>query len=448
MGVGIDAISLYIPGTYLDIMGEWSDRRANLLAKGDASALRSKISKGIGIERISWPDAHEDVVTMGAMAFRDLLVNHHIDPKEVGQVILASETGVDHSKPLSTYILGLMEEYFSEDLSHIGTVEMKFACIGSTYALESALALVESGRMRSKYVVVICTDHARYDLESAAEYTQGAGAVAMAICRQPRLLAIDPIPMGTYAKNERDFYRPLWEKTPVVDGKYSMGIYERAVIGAFEDYKSNFETGYSIGEFFKSFDYHLFHIPFPSMAKHTVARFFEEYFFQNLDGIGAAEFRKVITESKEFRDFYQEKVLPGLALSKNIGNIYTGALYLGLCSLLKSSLTNGADLSHRYVLFNAYGSGASSKVFSGIIQEGWREVAHDLLKSRYFNNEGKSLSFDHYIATHKMDHYLHLNQPELKSVRTIDDEFLIKDIGISRNNGEVNYGFRHYQYQK
>lgn len=448
MSVGIDAISLYIPNTYLDISGEWSERRADVLGKGDADALRKKVSKGIGIERFAWPDAHEDTVTMAAMALRDLLVNHHIHPQEVGQVILATETGVDHSKPLSTYVLGLMEQYFGSDLGHIGTVEMKFACIGSTYALESALALVESGRTKSKYVVVICTDHARYDLESTAEYTQGAGAVAMAICRAPRLLAIDPVPMGQYAKNERDFFRPLWRKTPVVDGKYSMGVYEKAVLSAFEDYKSNFETGHSIGEFYKSFDFHLYHIPFPSMAKHTVARFFEEYFFQNNDGLTSHEFRKQVTSSEEFKNFFEERVAPSLELSKNIGNIYTGALFLGLASLLQNALKTQKDLSHRYALFNAYGSGASSKVFSGIFQDGWREVARDMLKSRYFTAERLSIPYDHYVATHREDHYLKLQQPGVKSLRKLDDEFAFESIGEAENDHEVNYGLRFYRYQK
>lgn len=448
MSVGIDAISLYIPNTYLDISGEWSQRRASTLGSGDAQSLVQKISKGIGIDRLAWPDAHEDTATMGAMAFLDLLKNHHINPKEVGQVYLASETGVDHSKPLSTYILGMIEEYYGEDLSHIGTVEMKFACIGSTYALEAALSMVESNRMRGKYVVVICTDHARYDLESQAEYTQGAGAMAMAISRQPRLLALDPVPMGTYVKNERDFYRPLWEKTPVVDGKYSMSVYEKAVLGAFEDYKSNMVSSLSVGEFFKSFDFHLYHIPFPSMAKHTVARFFEEYFFQNLDGVSAQDFRKVVTSSTEFLDFFNQRVAPGLKLSRAIGNIYTGALYLGLCSLLKEMLEQGQEMAEKSVLFNAYGSGASSKVFSGKFQVGWREVVRDMLKSRYFTHSHSAISYDHYLATHRDDHYLKFNNANLPSFRRPENEFCLTGLGESKVNGQVNYGLRLYRFAR
>ncbi len=446
MSVGIDAISLYIPNTYLEIEGEWSQQRAATLGNGDAQALCSKISKGIGIDRLAWPDAHEDTATMGAMAFLDLLKNHHIDPKEVGQVFLATETGVDHSKPLSTYILGMIEDYYQTDLSHIGTVEMKFACIGSTYALEAALAMVESNRMRGKYVVVICSDHARYDLDSQAEYTQGAGAVAMAICRQPRLITIDPVPMGTYAKSERDFYRPLWEKTPVVDGKYSMSVYEKAVLSAFEDYKVHFVSDHTIGAFFKSFNFHLYHIPFPSMAKHTVARFFEEYFFQNLDQLSTQDFRKVVTNSDEFKTFFEAGVAPGLKLSRNVGNIYTGALFLGLCSLLKDSLEAGRELTDKSVLFNAYGSGASSKVFSGRFGLKWKEVARDMLKSRYFTQAHQALTYQQYTSSHRQDHYLHLQQPTLPSARTIDQEFCLRSIGESKLNGEVNYGLRLYQF--
>lgn len=50
---------------------------------------------------------------------------------------------------------------------------------------------------------------------------------------------------------------------------------------------------------------------------------------------------------------------PGMLLSKNIGNIYTGSLYIGLASLL-----NEGNLIGKRVLMFSYGSGLMSSMFT------------------------------------------------------------------------------------
>ena len=60
--------------------------------------------------------------------------------------------------------------------------------------------------------------------------------------------------------------------------------------------------------------------------------------------------------------------------SRNVGNLYTGSLYLSLLSLLQ----NSEDLvaGQRIGLFS-YGSGAQGEFFSGILQPGFKALAAD-----------------------------------------------------------------------
>ena len=66
---------------------------------------------------------------------------------------------------------------------------------------------------------------------------KGAGAVAMLITENPRLLAFDTKIASTIIKNEYDFYRPFGKETPLVNGNYSNLLYLIQVKKAFDSYK-------------------------------------------------------------------------------------------------------------------------------------------------------------------------------------------------------------------
>ena len=57
--VGIDDLAVYVPRLYLPLEGEFARSRG--IDPG-------KLVKGIGIERMAVPDAHEDAATMAAMS--------------------------------------------------------------------------------------------------------------------------------------------------------------------------------------------------------------------------------------------------------------------------------------------------------------------------------------------------------------------------------------------
>mmetsp|Transcript_39999 Transcript_39999/g.35688 ORF Transcript_39999/g.35688 Transcript_39999/m.35688 type:complete len:114 (-) Transcript_39999:469-810(-) len=61
-----------------------------------------------------------------------------------------------------------------------------------------------------------------------------------------------------------------------------------------------------------------------------------------------------------FKEYYKKKCHPSLKLSTNMGNIYTGSLYLCLMSLIADT---NVDLVNKKILMFSYGSGLASAMF-------------------------------------------------------------------------------------
>jgi len=111
-------------------------------------------------------------------------------------------------------------------------VEFKSACISTTLALESISYWV-AAQPEDKVGVVIASDIARYPLRSSGEYTQGAGSVSLLVKKNPRLVALEQI-YGSFTRDENDFFRPMGNRTAVVNGKHSNLCYLDAMEGAFD----------------------------------------------------------------------------------------------------------------------------------------------------------------------------------------------------------------------
>ncbi len=429
MKYGIDALTLYVPKLALALQADWAQARASIFAQGNPELLCQKVEKGIGITHMSIPDYHEDSATMAAMAIKNLMEENEIKPSQIGYLAVATETGLDHSKNMGTYIMGMLEAYFEESFSHVGSAEYKFACIGSTYALESSLALLESKRLSAPYAIVVCSDIAKYQLESSAEYTQGAGAIALLLSENPRLVEIDAGPMGTHSVNAADFYRPLNKEVPVVDGKHSMQIYEQCTFEAYQNLLAHRkQTTRDFDLLNGPIDYCLFHLPFPKMAKHAAT-----FLLKNKE-LPTSEERKAYSQTEEFQNFLNRKINPSLELAPYIGNIYTGSLYLSLLSLLSSS----ENCVNKKALFFAYGSGASAKVFSGTIKSNLPLKTKEKLLQRRF------LSLTEYEDRHKQLNDQFIPSEQNPSIVPPQNEFIY----LGYDQMGPKQGFRKYSYKK
>ena len=74
---------------------------------------------------------------------------------------------------------------------------------------------------------------------------------------------------------------------------------------------------------------------------------------------------------KHFGDDWRNKCEIALALSKQLGNIYTGSLYLGLLSLICNQTL---DLTDKRVLMFSYGSGYAASMFVLRFKPGYKNI--------------------------------------------------------------------------
>nr|HPM27124.1 hypothetical protein [Methanothrix sp.] len=126
--VGIDDLAVYVPELYLPLEGEFARSRG--IDPG-------KLIKGIGIERMAVPDAHEDAATMAAMSLLLLMRRTGLQPEKIGKIYVGTESSADEAKAMGTYVIGMLEQVYGRGSFHeCSTVEMKAACIATTLALE------------------------------------------------------------------------------------------------------------------------------------------------------------------------------------------------------------------------------------------------------------------------------------------------------------------------
>lgn len=369
MKIGIESIHFHVPSYAYDLR--------DLASKRDVDFAKYK--RGIGQEVMAVPAPDEDVITLGANAARGALEG--VERDSIRTVIFATESGIDQSKAGAIYIHHLLNLP-----ANCRTVEMKQACCSSTSALHFALSTV--ALHPEQKVLIVAADIARYGLESAGEPTQGAGAVAMVVSANPRILQVDP-EAGYYTEDVMDFWRPNYREEALVDGKYSIKVYMHALEQSWKNYQA--ETGAS----FSDFDHFCYHLPFSRMGVKA--------------HLHLARTEQASLSSREL----QAQIEPSLSYNRITGNCYTASLYLGLLSLLDDDSENREG---RRVGFFSYGSGCMGAFFAGTIQPGYQqflqtEARRELLAGRTFLSHEQYEDFYRFalpedgseirIATHK-----------------------------------------------
>jgi hydroxymethylglutaryl-CoA synthase len=449
--VGIDDIATYVPKIYLD-----SEEMA--ISRGLEPAY---ITKGLGIEKLSIPDAHEDASTMAAMAALMLIEKNNLKPKDIDFIQVATESGPDASKPISCYVQGMLEQKYGRgSFNHIGAPETKFACVGATYAMIDRLSYISSGWNRSKYSIVIATDIAKYKLNSAGEPTQGAAAIALLLGKDPRLAVYEPEFTGFGTVDDHDFFRPLGSETAVVDGKYSIGCYLRDMRIAVESYKKNMYKYKKIQSLKESIIKHIdlasFHSPFPKMVLYAFADFLIHDWRYTSRWVSISKkvgvepsrkgledlqyyiskdhrnFRKAFMKTEDFTSEFEKKVADSLAALKLIGNSYTASVWLGMasCFEMKKSCHEGQRFG-----IGSYGSGSSAIACSFIIQPDYKEVSEKISLMKNLQKR-KKINMQTYEDLH--EHKLSLRE----SIIPCKKEFALEKIGSE----ESNQGYRYYKY--
>jgi hydroxymethylglutaryl-CoA synthase len=313
----------------------------------------AKYLHGLGQHQMAVATPCEDTVTMATNAARGAIRAFDIDPGEIGTLIVGTETGVDHSKPAAVYVhelLGLPQ--------NCRTFETKHACYGAMAGLTSAMDWIVAGRARGRKALIIASDIARYGIGTPGEPTQGAGAVAMVVSDNPRLLVLDSTRFGDYTRQVMDFWRPLYSKYAFADGHYSIDCYLDAFAGAWTDACE--QAGRPEALSLASMNACFYHVPFVKMARKAHHRHWETE-------LGRAIGKEDAALSKKVADSYDAIVAPWLKLNAVVGNIYTGSLFLAMIDYLRT-----ADPSHEGtpVSLFSYGSGCGAAFGVGVVADG------------------------------------------------------------------------------
>ncbi|KAL5677809.1 hypothetical protein ACJX0J_013940, partial [Zea mays] len=363
--VGILAMDIYFPPSCV--------QQEALEAHDGAS--KGKYTIGLGQDCMAFCSEVEDVISMSLTVVNSLLKKYKIDPKLIGRLEVGSETVIDKSKSIKTWLMQIFEESGNSDIEG---VDSSNACYGGTAALLNCVNWVESNSWDGRYGLVVCTDSAVY-AEGPARPTGGAAAIAMLIGPNAPI-SFESKYRASHMAHVYDFYKPdLASEYPVVDGKLSQTCYLMALDSCYRQFCNKYEK--IAGKQFSICDaeYFVFHSPYNKLVQKSFARLYYNDFLRNCSSVDDDAKEKLQSfsnltgeESYQSRDLekasqqvakhlHDIKVQPSTLLPKQIGNMYTASLYAALASVLynKHDSLNG----QRIVMFS-YGSGLTSTMFS------------------------------------------------------------------------------------
>ncbi|KAM0024210.1 putative hydroxymethylglutaryl-CoA synthase [Helianthus debilis subsp. tardiflorus] len=369
--VGILAMEIYFPPTCIqqDILEDFDG-----VSKG-------KYTIGLGQDCMAFCSEVEDVISMGLTAVTSLLEKYEVDPRQIGRLEVGSETVIDKSKSIKTFLMKVFEDCGNTDIEGVDSTN---ACYGGTAALFNCVNWVESNSWDGRYGLVVCTDSAVY-AEGPARPTGGAAAIAMLIGPDAPI-AFESKFRASHMSHVYDFYKPdLASEYPVVDGKLSQTCYLMALDSCYNGYCLKYEKlegkQFSIADA----DYFVFHSPYNKLVQKSFARLVFSDVVRNASSVDESvkeklgQFTSLMgDESYQNRDlekasqqaakpYYDKKVQPGTLINKQVGNMYTASIYAALASLVHNKYSS---LDGNRVMMFSYGSGSSATMFSLHLSEG------------------------------------------------------------------------------
>ncbi len=421
--VGISGFAAYLP-CYRVNLEDWCGWT------GDSWA---KVSNVIGHSfRMRAPD--ENAYTMAATAALRLIRAYDIDPRQVGYFALGTESSTDNS--IGAVIVKGMVNDALRSLGapplgrHCEVPEFKHACLGGVYAMKSAARYVALDGA-DKLAIVVCADIAEYARGSSGEATQGAGAVAMLIEAQPKLLAFDLARSGS-ASDYRgpDFRKPFARYVgqtpslhgqirdfPIFNGKYSTSCYLDETLLAMTDLFSKDDAAeFASTDRWNSTAAAFLHRPYRRMAETGLAASYLLALARDgstdcaelarLACAAGVDPKTLMTELREWPQLYDaildtavepypatletlralradrhyqaqvlDKMRFGDAAMLECGNLYTASMPSWLAAGLEEAAAANVQFAGASILAFGYGSGDAAEVVPMRIVDGWQTAA-------------------------------------------------------------------------
>jgi len=396
--IGIDSVGFYAPKYYIKLKDLAVERKVD----------PDKYKKGLMAIEMRIPDVNEDIVSLGLKAGYQALVKGSISPKSVDALFVGTETITYAVKSVSNIfaeLLGISTNSVCQDVYN--------ACAGGTLALLNAVALIEKGII--KKALVISVDISSYQLGSPSEATQGSGAIALVISKNPRVATFSE-KFGKVSGNVDDFFRPANEKNAKVFGHYSVSTYLNFQMKAYDDLINN------IGDFHA--DYYTFHAPFSKLPIKIMQQIIQKRWIKHIQNLPRVKKNQITSSLLKKLDYFMHditilpewlylklkergyssetledisyklianvkgKVLPQLRVPSHFGNIYNASIWAQIIYLLENyARTNDT------IYFGSYGSGATC--ISGLlkVKESFKKVVDKSPKINDFieNKERKTI---------------------------------------------------------
>jgi hydroxymethylglutaryl-CoA synthase len=272
------------------------------------------MSRNLLIFSKSVPSPDEDVITISVEAARNMMRRCDASPQDIGAIYVGSESHPYAVKPTGTIVAEAIEA--SPNLT---VADYEFACKAGTAAIQTCMGLVGSGMV--KYGVAIGADTSQGAPGDALEFSASAGGAAFLIGSEKVIARINRT--CSFTTDTPDFWRREGQCYPSHGGRFTgePAYFKHVMASA----KNLLEI---MGSKPSDYDYAIFHQPngkFPVRVAKQLG-------------------------------FTEQQIEVGL-LTPFIGNTYSGAVPLGLASVLDVAKPG------QRIFAVAYGSGAGSDAF-------------------------------------------------------------------------------------
>ncbi len=482
---GISAMSIYVPRPRVQLE-QWCEWTGNPWEK-----IRNVVGRSFRV-----CGRHENVYTMAANAVLRLIVQNQIDPARIGFLGLGTESSTDNAAG-AVIVRGMVDRALDQlglpRLSRrLEVPEFKHACLGGVYALKNALRYA-SYDGRDRQAIVVSADVAEYERGSTGEQTQGAGAVAMLVEAEPRLLAVDLRRAGN-ASDYRgpDFRKPMArhftdgyaERTkrlsdfPVFSGKYSTFSYLDETVHAVEAMLEKLDA--PAGSYYRSVRALFFHRPYHHMPVQAMSFLYvrglarsdhhreelrelcaeanvsledvlreaqsePDLYAQVLDGNAEIDpyqatsaVSAVVRKRPTFRELLKQKMSLGSEAVRDLGNLYSAALPAWIAAGFEEAARSKLDLCEAPMVAVGYGSGDAAEAIPLLPVPGWEQAAERI----GFESALRSaidLTREQYEALHDGTEIRGLEYP-------LKDEFAITRVGERYELTFQDLGVEYYEY--
>jgi 3-hydroxy-3-methylglutaryl CoA synthase len=280
----------------------------------------------------------EDPVTMAVNAANSILTD--ADRQSIELLIVASESGVDFEKPMSTWV-----QRYTGLNANCRNFEIKHACYGSTAAMQLASCWLASGVDHGAKALIISTDQSRMHVGKPWEFVLGAGAAAVLLSNEPRILSMEMGKNGYWTHELSDLTRPTG-RVETGNSETSLVSYMEALEGAFAHFVKRVPEVMEYDSFFQR---HVYHMPFGGIAwraHKTLLRLSKHW------------------STKDAWANFESKGLAALQYVRRMGATYSASTFIGLLGLIDGTPELWPD--ERVSMFS-YGSGCCAEFYSGKI---------------------------------------------------------------------------------